>query len=66
MEKMNRKCLYCYLELEETTEGDFHELCSVVFFGAKKAPLLFYSLIEMAELAKNVVQRSVAVPGALH
>jgi serine/threonine-protein kinase HipA len=33
------------------------------FFGVKKPPQLPYSLGQMAELAKNVVERSVAVPG---
>lgn len=42
---------------------DFHEHCSLDFFGTKQAPLLSYSLNEMADLAKNVVERSVTVPG---
>jgi serine/threonine-protein kinase HipA len=33
------------------------------FFGTKMTPLLEYSLDEMAMLAKNVVESSVAVPG---
>jgi serine/threonine-protein kinase HipA len=60
---MNKKCLYCYKVLENSIESDFHEHCSLEFFGIKKAPTLSYSLSQMAELAKNVVQRSVAVPG---
>ena len=59
---MSRRCLYCYQFLEKT-EVDFHERCSLKFFGQKKAPALPYSLSEMADLAKNVVERSVAVPG---
>jgi serine/threonine-protein kinase HipA len=61
--KTNRKCLYCYKELENSIEGDFHEHCSLEFFGTKTAPLLSYSLNQMSELAKDVVERSVAVPG---
>lgn len=57
---MSNKCLYCYLPL---AEGDFHERCSEIFFGTKKAPALSYSLSEMSELAKQVVERSVTVPG---
>jgi serine/threonine-protein kinase HipA len=60
---MNRKCLYCYKALETDGESDFHEHCSLEFFGVKKAPLLSYSLGQMSELAKNVVERSIAVPG---
>lgn len=60
---MNRRCLYCYETLEKTNAGDFHEHCSLDFFGTKQAPLLPYSLNQMSELAKNVVERSIAVPG---
>lgn len=58
---MNNKCLYCYEDLGK--EKDFHEKCSMEFFGMKKAPDLPYSLDQMAELAKNVVEKSVSVPG---
>jgi serine/threonine-protein kinase HipA len=60
---MNKKCLYCYKELKASSESDFHEHCSVEFFGTKTAPLLSYSLNQMSELAKDVVERSIAVPG---
>jgi serine/threonine-protein kinase HipA len=33
------------------------------FYGTKEAPKLPYTLDEMSELAKNVIERSVAVPG---
>lgn len=59
---MNKRCLYCYNELEKL-ELDFHEHCSLDFFGTKKAPQLNYTLNEMADLAKQVVERSVSVPG---
>lgn len=59
----NKKCLYCYKILDENTAGDFHEQCSLDFFGTKQQPLFEHSLKQMAELAKNVVERSVAVPG---
>ncbi len=58
---MANKCLYCYEKLKG--EVDFHEKCSLAFFGQKEAPQLPYALDEMAELAKNVVERSIAVPG---
>lgn len=59
----NKKCLYCYNPLVANLDGDFHEQCSVTFFGTKEPPLFEHSLKQMAALAKNVVERSVAVPG---
>jgi len=58
---MKQKCLYCYRELE--TGADFHESCSLKFFGTKKAPTIPYSLDQMTEMAKKVVERSISVPG---
>jgi serine/threonine-protein kinase HipA len=49
--------------LDENSIGDFHEHCSLDFFGTKEQPAFEHSLKQMAELAKNVVERSVAVPG---
>ena len=60
---MSKKCLYCYQTLDDTIVGDFHEQCSLVFFGTKQQPAFDHSLQQMAELAQNVVERSVAVPG---
>lgn len=57
----SRKCLYCYEPLVGT--GDFHESCSLEFFGSPKPPVIDYALDQMTELAKNVVERSIAVPG---
>ncbi len=50
---MKRKCLYCY----EAVDGaqDFHEKCSMEFFGTPTPPVIEYSLDQMDELAKNVV-----------
>jgi len=59
----NKKCLYCYQALDENVSGDLHQQCSLDFFGTGQQPLFEYSLQQMAELAKNVVERSVAVPG---
>lgn len=58
---MKDKCLYCY----GPTDGgkDFHEHCSLKFFGTPIPPTIEYSLDQMDELAKHVVERSVAVPG---
>jgi len=59
----NKKCLHCYRELSKNTLGDFHEQCSLDFFGTKQQPVFEHSLAQIAELAKNVVERSIAVPG---
>lgn len=61
MMMMNNRCLYCYKDLDGET--DFHQKCSMEFFGTKIAPQLPYSLNQMTELAKNIVDRSVSVPG---
>ena len=58
---MKNSCLYCYKELEG--ENDFHEKCALQFFGTKTAPTIPYSFNEMDELAKQVIERSVSVPG---
>ncbi|MEX0812580.1 MAG: HipA domain-containing protein [Chitinophagales bacterium] len=58
---MKHKCLYCYRQIE--SGQDFHEKCAQAFFGDSKAPSIEYSLDEMDELAKRVVERSIAVPG---
>lgn len=57
---MNR-CLYCYKEVKNGT--DFHKGCSKAFFGTENPPRIDYSLDEMTALAKQVVERSVSVPG---
>lgn len=59
---MSSRCLYCYQQLEEG-QKDFHPHCSRSFFGTDEPPELGYSLAQMAELAADVVQRSVTVPG---
>ncbi len=58
---MENRCLYCYQPVTGTI--DFHEKCSMEFFGTPNPPLFEYSLNQMEALAKNVVERSVAVPG---
>jgi serine/threonine-protein kinase HipA len=58
---MKNKCLYCYEPVEGN--GDFHPKFATSFFGTEKAPQLLYSIDEMAELAKEVIDRSISVPG---
>lgn len=60
---MDKRCLYCYQELPDHHTGEYHERCARKFFGSKEAPVLPYPLDHMAELAKNVVERSITVPG---
>jgi len=49
--------------LTEETVMDFHKDCSEAFFGTREAPQLDYSLDDMAVLAKQVVERSITIPG---
>jgi serine/threonine-protein kinase HipA len=58
---MKNKCLYCYEPLNG--EIDFHKKCSLDFFGTSIPPLIPYSIDQMTELAKDVVERSVTIPG---
>ncbi|MDD2771727.1 MAG: HipA domain-containing protein [Bacteroidales bacterium] len=58
---MAKRCLYCYQPINEGQ--DFHEKCSMDFFGVKVPPKIEYSLDQMDELAKHVVERNIAVPG---
>ena len=58
---MENKCLYCYGKLDGGS--DFHEKCALEFFGTRTPPEIDYSLNQMDELAKKVVERRVAIPG---
>ena len=58
---MEINCLYCYEPLNG--EKDFHKKCSLKFFGTPITPVIPYSIDQMAELAKDLVERSVTVPG---
>lgn len=60
---MNKRCLYCYCEMADLEQFDYHPQCSLAFFGSKLPPSLKYSLKEMNELAKEVVSHRIAVPG---
>lgn len=55
------KCLYCCENVNEG--GEFHPSCSQKFFGSPTPPIIPYSLDEMVVLAKQVIERSVTVPG---
>lgn len=59
---MSKRCLYCY---ERLPAGiiDFHPKCSKIFFGTEIPPKLEYSNAQMQELAKDIIERSIAVTG---
>lgn len=58
---MENKCLYCYDPIEG--DKDFHKKCSLAFFGTPTPPHIEYCWDQMDELAKQVVERRVAIPG---
>jgi serine/threonine-protein kinase HipA len=58
---MENRCLYCYEPVD--AGNDFHVKCTLAFFGTTTPPIIEYSLNQMVELAKNVVERSIAIPG---
>ncbi len=58
---MKSRCLYCSKPTENNE--DFHEKCSLHFFGTSQPPTIDYTLDQMDELAKKVVERSVTIPG---
>lgn len=62
METKSNRCLYCYNELRES-EKDFHAKCSKTFFGTQVPPSLSLSNEELNELAKEIIKRSITIPG---
>lgn len=58
-----RKCLYCYHELDDKQEGDYHLKCIKAFYGTTHAPTLPYRLDDMEKLAKDSAVLSISVPG---
>lgn len=58
---MKNNCLYCYGPLAKNR--DFHTECAQAFFGTTAAPEITYSLAQIDELARQVVLRSIAIPG---
>lgn len=58
---MTNRCLYCYQLLDG--DADYHPKCCMDFFGTIVPPTIPYTIDQMAELAKDVVERSIAIPG---
>lgn len=59
---MCSKCLYCYGPLKEG-QTDYHPKCAKLFYGKSVPPALEYSRDNIAELALQVIQRSMTVTG---
>lgn len=58
---MENKCLFCYEPIGK--DADFHTKCSLEFFGTSAPPQISCSIDQLAELAKEVIEQSVAIPG---
>lgn len=60
--KTENKCLYCY-KLLDNGEVDYHKKCCKKFFGTIDSPQLPFSLLQIKELAIQVLGKSVSVTG---
>ncbi len=56
------KCLYCYGPLAEG-ERDMHPACAKKFFGTTTMPSLDYTIEQLDELAKQVIQDQTSLTG---
>ena len=59
---MSKRCLYCYLVLNEN-EIDFHPRCIKKMFGVTIPPVLLYSENDMDALALQVLQTQAVITG---
>ena len=59
------RCLYCYDRIsgKEQISHEYHERCSMKFFGSKVPPIIDYSQSDMLALAKKVVKSQRTVTG---
>lgn len=58
-----KKCLSCYEPLNTDAKQEYHDKCSKKIFGLTKAPLLDYDMQEIHDLAKEVLNHRLAIPG---
>ena len=58
----SKNCLYCYNPLTKG-EKDFHEKCSLKFFGIAEPPLLDLDKNQLEQLAEQIILKSVAITG---
>lgn len=56
------KCLYCYENLN-SSEKDFHPVCSKKFFGSQIPPLVDLDMKRIRELAVESLGKSISLPG---
>jgi serine/threonine-protein kinase HipA len=57
-----KKCLYCYLPLEQG-QTDFHPQCSRKIFGTATPPVLPYTNDDISSLALEVIRSQVTITG---
>lgn len=57
-----KKCLICYQELSDNTYN-YHLKCSKKFFGYELAPVFPHKLSEILKLAKQEINRNLAITG---
>lgn len=58
----NQRCLHCYDQLPADVK-DFHPRCSQLFFGTAIPPVLDLGMDQLQALAKELVNKSIAVTG---
>lgn len=54
------RCLVCY---EQNDVGNYHSKCSRELFGTPTPPLLEISQVEIEEMAREVLNRRITIPG---
>jgi serine/threonine-protein kinase HipA len=60
--KANNHCLYCYKPLMDG-QNDFHPRCCKQFFGLETPPILSLNKDELLEMAKQITELSITIPG---
>lgn len=58
-----KKCLFCYKPLLGNEINEYHKVCSKKIFQSENNLTVPYSIDEIKELAKVVIERSIAIPG---
>lgn len=54
--------MYCYQKLDDPSKS-YHDKCSKKIFGTIKYPKIEFGLDEVRDLAKEAIQKRVAIPG---
>ena len=58
-----KKCLFCYEPLLENEMYEYHKTCSKKIFNTEHNLIIPYTINEIKDLAKLVIERSIAIPG---